>query len=102
MSKTNKRELGYLLFTKQKVTKQEIADRLGVNKNTVTRWAKEDEWDVMRDVLTETRNARIKSLYKELEQLENFIKKKPEGKPTSPKPTPGPTSPAASLCWKRS
>lgn len=81
---TKLREVAKTLFM-QGLPQTEIADKLGVSKVSVSRWAKEENWDVLRKNLVNSKTERLSELYDELAALGAAIKSRPEGErfPTS-------------------
>ena len=66
--KANQRkEWAKLMYLKENITQQEIADRVGVSRVTVNKWAK--EWE-----------ERISSTLTQLDELDRSIASKEEGK----------------------
>ncbi len=75
-----KREHAYMLYVKEGITTYKaIAERVGVGEHTVGRWAKEDKWEKFRQNMLLTREEQLQNLLIELEELNAFIKMKPEG-----------------------
>ena len=75
---TKLREVAKTLFM-QGLPQTEIADKLGVSKVSVSRWAKEENWDVLRKNLVNSKSERLSELYDELAALGAAIKSRPEG-----------------------
>lgn len=59
------------------MTQQEIADQVGVDRRTITRWVK--DWDGLKINFIQTREARIRSTLMQLEQLDQNIDKREDG-----------------------
>jgi len=76
LKKTQAQEFAKTLFldTDQKLTIQEIAERVGVRPNTVGNWIKKQGWEKLRKSLLVTRQVMISDLYDQLEWLNNEIK----------------------------
>jgi len=62
---TKLREVAKTLFM-QGLPQTEIADKLGVSKVSVSRWSKEENWDVLRKNLVNSKSERLSELYDEL------------------------------------
>ena len=73
-----KKEWAKLLFLKENITQQEIADRVGVSRITINKWAK--EWENLKLNLLQTREERISSTLAQLDELDRSIAGKEEGK----------------------
>lgn len=76
LKKTEALEYAKMLYidTNQKLTIKEIAERVGVRPNTVSKWINQGEWDKLRKSLMVTRQKMIADLYDQLEWLNNDIK----------------------------
>lgn len=61
-------------------TQQQIADKLGVTPVTVSRWARRDNWQELRDAASNSRGNNIKAMYAELTEINNAIQAREEGK----------------------
>jgi uncharacterized protein YjcR len=75
LKKTEAKEYARMLFldTSQKLTNKEIADRVGVRPNTITKWIDQEAWKKLRKSLMVTRQKMIGDLYDQLEWLNNHI-----------------------------
>ena len=73
-----KKEWAKLLYLKENITQQEIADRVGVSGVTVCKWAQ--SWKGLKLNLLQTREERISSTLSQLDELDRSIAKKEEGK----------------------
>ena len=74
---TEKKELAKTLFLNTTMTQQEIADKVGVDRRTIIRWAK--DWHDLRINYLQTREARVHSTLKQLEELDKAIEGRDEG-----------------------
>lgn len=74
-----KKEWAGLLYTKENLTQQEIADKVGVSRQTISKWIKDEKWDTLKVGLTLTREAQIESLYRQVAEINAAISKKPQG-----------------------
>ena len=45
LTNKQKRSLAQVLFCKENLTIQETAERVGISRQTVGKWAKEDKWE---------------------------------------------------------
>ena len=80
MTKKEQREYAYLLYSKNDgLTLADIADRVGVHANTITKWKAADGWDELRETLLTTRHEQLRRLYMQLKELNDHIMAKPEG-----------------------
>ncbi|MGJ1327628.1 MULTISPECIES: terminase gpP N-terminus-related DNA-binding protein [Sphingobacterium] len=68
-----KREYAKLLFTKEKLTQKEIALRVQISQNTISKWATEDNWEAAQKSLMLTREEQLRQMMDELDILNNEI-----------------------------
>lgn len=73
-----KKELAMILF-QQDYSQKEIAAKLEISEQTVSRWAKLGNWDKIKTNLTTSRHNRLSELYEELAEFNQAIKLKKEG-----------------------
>lgn len=74
---SQRKEWAKLIFLKENLTQQEIADRVGVSRVTVGKWAR--EWEGLKLNLLQTREERIKSTLAQLDELDRTIAGRDEG-----------------------
>lgn len=75
---SQKKEYAKLIFLRENLTQQEIADRAGVSRVTINKWVK--EWEGLKLNLLQTREERIASTLSQLDELDRSIAAKEEGK----------------------
>lgn len=61
------------------ITQAEVAERVGVSKVTLCKWAKEGKWDEMRTSLLVDKEIQLARLYRQLRQWNDTIEKRPDG-----------------------
>ena len=85
LSYSQKKEWAKTLFLKDNLTQQEIADRVGVSRVTVNKWIHEGKWEEHKVGITLTREEQVRSLYRQVAEINRAIAEKPEGEryPTS-------------------
>jgi len=74
-----KKEWAKMLYTKENLTQAEIADRVGVSRVTVGKWINFEKWEHFKVSVTITKEEQLKNLYRQLQELNAAILKKPEG-----------------------
>jgi transcriptional regulator with XRE-family HTH domain len=75
---THQREVAKILFM-QGLTQAEIAEKLGVSKNSVNKWAKDGHWETVQKNLIVSKSEQLSELYEELAELNSVIKSREEG-----------------------
>ena len=73
-----KKEWAKTLFLTTNMTQAEIAEKVGVARISVVRWAK--EWEGLKLTFLQTREARSKSTLLQLDELDRSIAAREEGK----------------------
>ncbi len=79
-----KKEWAQLLFTKENLTQKEIADRVGVSRVTINRWAQDGKWEDLKVSITITREEQLKNLYRQLAQMNTAIAEREEQRYPTP------------------
>ena len=74
-----KKEWAKLLFTKENLTQQEIAERVGVSRITINKWINTEHWEQLKVSITITREEQLKSLYRQLAELNTAISEREKG-----------------------
>lgn len=72
------REVAKALFL-QGWLQQDISEKLGVSKTSVSRWSRDGKWDLLKKNLVNSKSERLSDLYAELAELSAAIKSRPEG-----------------------
>ena len=78
MAKTELREVAKVLFM-QGYTQKEIAAKINVSEQTISKWSKTDHWDNLKKNLVNSKTERLSELYDELMALNTMIKTREEG-----------------------
>lgn len=78
MAKTELREVAKVLFM-QGYTQKEIAGKIAVSEQTISKWSKSDHWDNLKKNLVNSKSERLSELYDELAAFNTMIKIRPEG-----------------------
>lgn len=79
LTNKQKRSLAQVLFCKENLTIQETAERVGVSRQTVGKWAKEDKWEEQKVGVTLTKEEQIKNLYRQIGEINKNILDRDEG-----------------------
>lgn len=73
LTNQQKKDLAKLLYLNQGLTQQEIADKVGVSRVTVGRWATDGNWEMLRAAVTSTREEQVRNLYQQIAQINRAI-----------------------------
>lgn len=79
-TKQQKKDYAKTLYVSERLTQEEIAERVGVTRITVNRWINSEGWEQLRTSLTITKEEQIKNLYQQLKDLNDTILARDEGK----------------------
>lgn len=75
-----KREWAQMLYTKERLSQKEIADRVGVTEKTISNWKQRYEWDALGQSINVTKEVQLKRMYAQLDRLTQAIEDKEENK----------------------
>ena len=68
-----------MLYIKDSLTQQEIAEKVGVSRQTVARWAKEEKWEEHKVGVTLTREQQIANLHRQVAEINKVIASREDG-----------------------
>jgi predicted DNA-binding protein YlxM (UPF0122 family) len=74
-----KKELAALLYIKESLTQQEVADKVNVSRQTINKWVKQEKWDERKAGIILTKEAQIEYLMRQVIELNAAIANKPQG-----------------------
>jgi len=73
------RDYARILFVNEFIDQKDIAVRIGVSEKTVSKWAITDNWKKLRQSVTITREAQLRNIYEQIDELNTKIRTRPEG-----------------------
>lgn len=80
MNYKQKQDLAQLMYVRGVVDSQaELAQRIGVSEQTISKWKKQGDWDEFKKSLLVSRQEQLRHLYNQLEELNNAIMGRDEG-----------------------
>jgi predicted transcriptional regulator len=79
LTNTQKKEWAKTLYLKENLTQQEIADRVGVSRVSVSNWVRSGKWEEQKAGITLTREEQIRCLYRQVAEINKSIEARPEG-----------------------
>ncbi len=79
MTNEQKKEWAKILFVKEKMTQKEIAAKVEVSEQTISKWKEKDNWDKLKQSLLTTRSEQVGFLYEQLADFNAMIAKREEG-----------------------
>jgi uncharacterized protein YjcR len=69
-----------ILYTRDKLTQEEVAERTGVHANTINKWVADGNWKKLQRNFILTRQEQLAFMMDELIELNASIMQKPKGK----------------------
>jgi len=61
------------------ITQAEIAERVGVSKNTVCKWVGDGKWEEMKVSMLVEKDTQLARLYRQLKQYNDTVELRPDG-----------------------
>lgn len=80
LTNRQKKEWAQLLFTKENVTQKEVAARVGVSVQTMSKWVNAGKWEELKVSVTITKEEQLKNLYRQLAEINKAIAEREAGK----------------------
>lgn len=79
LTNAQKKEWAKTLYLRENLTQQEIADRVGVSRVTVSNWVRSGKWEEQKAGLTLTRQEQVANLYRQVAEINRVISTRAEG-----------------------
>lgn len=79
LTNAQKKEWAKTLYLRENLTQQEIAERVGVSRVTISNWMRAGKWEEQKAGLTLTRQEQVANLYRQVAEINRGIAKRPEG-----------------------
>lgn len=79
LTNAQKKEWAKTLYLRENLTQQEIADRVGVSRVTVSNWVRSGKWEEQKAGLTLTRQEQVANLYRQVAEINRSISSRAEG-----------------------
>lgn len=79
MTNAQKKEWAKTLYLRENLTQQEIADRVGCSRVTVSNWVRAGKWEEQKVGITLTRQEQVGNLYRQVAEINRSIADRPEG-----------------------
>lgn len=79
LTNAQKKEWAKTLYLRENLTQQEIADRVGVSRVTVSNWVRAGKWEEQKAGLTLTRQEQVANLYRQVAEINRAISHVPRG-----------------------
>ena len=79
LTNAQKKEWAKTLYLRENLTQQEIAERVGVSRVTVSNWVRAGKWEEQKAGLTLTRLEQVANLYRQVAEINRVISTRAEG-----------------------
>ncbi|MCC8095703.1 MAG: helix-turn-helix domain-containing protein [Tannerellaceae bacterium] len=79
MTLKQKKEYAAILFLKEQLTQAEIAEKVGVSRQTINKWVKAEKWEERLAGISMTKEEQIKNLYRQITEINDKIKGREKG-----------------------
>lgn len=79
LTNAQKKEWAKTLYMRENLTQQEIAERVGVSRVTVSNWVRAGKWEEQKAGLTLTRQEQVANLYRQVAEINRDISARAEG-----------------------
>ena len=79
LTNAQKKEWAKTLYLRENLTQQEIADRVGVSRVTVSNWVRAGKWEEQKAGLTLTRQEQVANLNRQVAEINRVISARAEG-----------------------
>jgi transcriptional regulator with XRE-family HTH domain len=79
LTSTKKKEWAKMLYLKENLSQAEIADRVGITRQSLNRWIKTEKWEEFRTGITLTREEQLKCLYRQIAEMNKVISSRETG-----------------------
>ena len=79
LTNAQKKEWAKTLYLRENLTQQEIAERVGVSRVTVSNWVRSGKWEEQKAGLTLTRQEQVANLYRQVAEINRSISARAEG-----------------------
>jgi transposase len=80
MTPRQKKDWAKLLVVSEGYTQKEAAKKVGASEKSISKWAKAENWDKLRQSIIMTKDEQLRVMYLQLEEQNATIMKRPEGK----------------------
>lgn len=67
------KELAKLLFVHETLSQKEVANRIGVSEQTISKWANTENWDQLKVSITIMKEEQLRNLYRQLAEINKTI-----------------------------
>lgn len=79
LTNSQKKEYAGVLYLRENLMQQEIAEKVGVSRRTVGKWIADGKWEELKAGITMTREQQIMNLQRQIAEVNRVIGERPVG-----------------------
>lgn len=79
LSIKQKKEWAKMLYLKEHLMQSEVAERVGVSKQTLCKWVKVEKWEELKTSVSLTREEQLGNLYRQVAEINRAIAERKDG-----------------------
>ena len=79
LSMKQKKEWAKMSYLKEHLTQSEVAERVGVSKQTLCKWVKVEKWEELKTSVSLTREEQLSNLYRQVAEINKAIAGRKDG-----------------------
>ena len=79
LSIKQKKEWAKMLYLKEHLTQAEVAERVGVSKQTLCKWVNTEKWEELKTSVSLTREEQLGNLYRQVAEINKTIAERKNG-----------------------
>lgn len=80
LTTAQKKEWAQLLYISGDLTQKEIAQKVGTTEKTMSKWARDGDWEKLRKSLLTTKSEQLRLMYDQLDRINQHINNRTENK----------------------
>ena len=79
ISRQQQKDFARTLYMRENLTQAEIAERVGVSRQTIIRWSDAEKWDELRASISMSSEQQIHNLYRQIVEINEKILEREQG-----------------------